>query len=117
MSIVPFVAGVLAVWRITHLVVEEDGPWDVFLRLRGAARAIGVERLVGCFLCFSVWAAAAVALLLSRDWREVLVLVLAFSGGAILLERATAPKSPPSLWLENEELPKEKESTDVLLRR
>lgn len=116
MSIVPFVAGVLAVWRLTHLVVEEDGPWDVFLRLRGAARAIGVERLVGCFLCFSVWAAAAVALLLSRDWREVVLLVPAFSGGAILLERATAPKFPPSLWLEEEE-PKEKESTDVLLRR
>lgn len=116
MSIVPFVAGVLAVWRLTHLVVEEDGPWDVFLKLRELARRAGVERLFGCFLCFSVWAAVPVALLLSRQWREVLLLILALSGGAILLERATAPKFPPPLWHEEEE-EKEKESTDVLLRR
>ena len=31
------VLGALAVWRITHLLAAEDGPWDLVLRLRKAA--------------------------------------------------------------------------------
>ena len=26
--------GILAVWRVTHLLHAEDGPWDVLYRLR-----------------------------------------------------------------------------------
>lgn len=102
MQLVPFVAGVLAVWRISHLVVEEDGPWNVFLHLRNGARRIGLGRLFGCFLCFSVWAAVPFALLLSTRWQDLVLLVPAMSGGAILLERATQSPFDPPVWIEEE---------------
>ena len=103
MQLVPFVAGVLAVWRLSHLVVEEDGPWDVFLHLRNGVRRIGFGRLFGCFLCFSVWAAVPFALLLGTRWQEVVLLVPALSGGAILLERATQSPFDPPAWVEEQE--------------
>jgi hypothetical protein len=98
---VPFLAAILAVWRVAHLVAVEDGPFDVFLRLRRRAAAAGAGRLLGCFLCFSVWTAAGVALLVARDVRSYLLLVPALSGGAILLERATSRGEEP-LWIEEE---------------
>ena len=43
-----------------------------------------------CFLCLSVWVAAPVALLVSSRRARPLVAWLGLSGGACLLERATA---------------------------
>ena len=40
----------LAVWRITALFVYDDGPWDVFVRLRDA-----IGGPLTCFWCTSVW--------------------------------------------------------------
>lgn len=103
MQLVPFVAGVLAVWRLSHLVVVEDGPWNLFLHLRNAAAQIGLGRLFGCFLCFSVWAAVPFALLLSTRWRDLALLIPGMSGGAILLERATQSPFDPPEWIEEPE--------------
>jgi hypothetical protein len=85
----------VAVWRVTHLIVNEDGPWDLFVHLRTAAGAIGLGRLVACFLCASVWIAVPFALLLSRGL-DLIMLIPALSGGAILLERATEEKETTS---------------------
>jgi hypothetical protein len=85
----------VAVWRVTHLIVNEDGPWDILLHARNAATAIGLGRLVGCFLCASVWIAIPFALLLSRGL-DLIVLIPALSGGAILLQRATEEKETAS---------------------
>lgn len=112
MNAVILIASILAVWRVTHLVTVEDGPWDLFRRLRALAAKLHLERLVGCFLCFSVWAAIPFALLIARDWRSLVVIIPALSGGAILLERITTRESAPPYFEEEE-----KESSDVLLRR
>lgn len=83
------VVGSLAVWRITHLLNSEDGPWDVVVRLR---RRVGVGfwgSLLGCFYCLSLWCAAPAAYLLAPSWTERLWLWPALSGAAILLERVT----------------------------
>ena len=83
--------GILGVWRITHLLQAEDGPGDLVVRLR---RALGIGfwgRLLDCFYCLSLWIAAPFAWLLGPDLRHCLLLWLALSGGAILLERATQP--------------------------
>ena len=87
-------AALLAVWRVTHLVVVEDGPWDLLVKLRRVASAIALERLVACFYCASVWVALGFALLITREWRALIVLVPALSGGAILLDRATDRDQP-----------------------
>jgi len=94
------VLGILGVWRITHLLQAEDGPWDISVRLRRAAGNGFFGGMLDCFACASLWVAAPFALLLGDGWREDLLLWLAFSAGAILLERATSgsehPTQPPN---------------------
>jgi hypothetical protein len=92
---VGWLVATVAVWRVTHLLVHEDGPWDVFVHLRNAANAIGLGRLAACFLCASVWIAVPFALLLSRGL-DLIILIPALSGGAILLQRATEAKEATS---------------------
>jgi len=81
--------GVLAVWRITHLIQAEDGPWDVVVRLRAWAGSSWVGQAMDCFHCLSLWIALPFALLLGANWLQQLLLWPALSAGAILLERAT----------------------------
>lgn len=80
---------VLATWRVSHLVVEEDGPWDLVARLRARAGRGPLGRLMDCFYCTSVWAAAPLALVVAREPLAWAACWLAVSGGACLLERAT----------------------------
>lgn len=84
------VIGVLVVWRITHLLVAEDGPWDIVILLRRQAGAGFWGKLLDCFNCLSLWVAAPLALLLGGGWAGRLLLWPALSSGAILLERLTS---------------------------
>ncbi len=86
------VLGALAVWRITHLLANEDGPWDLILRLRKAVGSGFWGHLMDCFYCLSLWVALPFAIAMANSWREGLLLWPSLSGAAILLERATAPK-------------------------
>src|SRR5215467_837722 len=82
---------ILGVWRITHLLNAEDGPWNLLVRFR---RAIGdgvLGQLLDCFYCLSLWIAIPFAWVVGQSWKERLLLWPALSGAAILLERATAP--------------------------
>ncbi len=91
MTLVELIIGVLAVWRLTHLFQAEDGPWGLFLRLRRLAGSGFWGELLDCFYCLSLWFSLPVALLLAWTWHETFLIWLALSGGAILLERVTAP--------------------------
>lgn len=97
MEMVTFLAGCLAVWRITHLLVAEEGPYEVFTKLRSLAADGFWGRLLSCFYCTSVWVATAVSVLIGGKLTHILLSVAAYSGAAILLERATAPAVP---WVE-----------------
>jgi hypothetical protein len=96
--------GILAVWRLTHLLQAEDGPWDLLVRLRRKAGEGFWGSLLDCFYCLSVWVAAPFAYLLGENLREQLLLWPALSAGAILLERATERRGvePPALYFEEE---------------
>jgi hypothetical protein len=89
------VLGVLSVWRVTHLLNAEDGPWQAVVRLRRLAGSGFWGELMDCFLCLSLWVSAPLALALGDSWKESLLIWPALSGGAILLERATAHASEP----------------------
>ena len=105
---------VLTVWRITHLLTEEDGPWDVVVGLRRRAGRGFWGRLLDCSYCLSLWVAVPLAAILARTVVEGLLLWPALSAGALLLERATSSTDaalPELAYHENEEVP------DVLLRR
>ena len=84
-----FVLGTLAVWRVTHLLSAEDGPWDCLARLRAALRSGFFHKLATCFYCLSLWIAAPLAAWLGRTWPERFLLWPALSAAAILLERIT----------------------------
>jgi hypothetical protein len=83
------VLGVLATWRVTHLLNREDGPWDLMVRFRRfVGNGLGGQ-LLDCFACASVWIAAPAAWLLGAGWKQRLFLWLALSAGAVLIERLT----------------------------
>lgn len=104
--------GILCVWRITYLFVAEDGPAGILVRFRRSLGEGFWGSLLDCFYCLSLWIAAPVALLLGQGWRERLLLWLALSAGAILVERLTfRPAVAPALFVED------KENPDELLRK
>jgi hypothetical protein len=84
--------GIFTVWRITHLLNAEDGPWDLMVALRRMAGEGFLGDLLDCFYCLSLWIALPFALWLGPTWMERVLLWPALSGGAILLERSTVPE-------------------------
>jgi len=82
-----FVVSTLATWRVAHLLTYEDGPRDVFVRLRAKLGAGFFGRLFDCFQCNSLWVSAAFALAVSRGAAEWVIAWLGLSGGACLLQR------------------------------
>lgn len=99
--------GALATWRATHLLYAESGPGRVFERLRSAAGNGLAGQALQCFYCVSLWVAAPVALLLSADWRERLLLWLALSAAAIGFERVAGHWTLPAVasYFEDAPLP------------
>jgi hypothetical protein len=107
-----FVLGVLCVWRITHLLVAEDGPGGILVRFRRSLGDGFWGALLDCFYCLSLWVAGPVALLIGQDWRARLLSWFALSAGAILVERVTLrPAVLPANFIEDKEAP------DELLRK
>jgi hypothetical protein len=105
---VAFAFFAVATWRVTHLLVDEDGPADVVLRMRRRAGSSALGQVMDCFYCASLWVALPFAVELMREpspnvpwWRggtsrrmlslESVATWCALSGAACLLERATEP--------------------------
>ncbi len=84
---------ILAVWRLTHLLALEDGPWDVIVRLREKAGASIWGNLLDCFYCLSLWISIPFAYLVGSEWLEIIILWLAVSGGSIIIEIITSSLS------------------------
>jgi hypothetical protein len=87
----------LATWRLSSLVVNEEGPWGIFLRLRcrlgishedgiPCAWPDGLAALFSCLWCMSVWMAGLSYLV----WwlSPVPVYILAASALCVLFQSA-----------------------------
>jgi hypothetical protein len=98
-----FVLASLACWRVTHLLVAEDGPFEAVARLRQAAARF--TRVFDCFYCMSLWVAAPLSLLMGDSWLRTALLWLAISAVSIFVERVIAALEParPAEWKEDEE--------------
>lgn len=88
---------VLCVWRISHLIQAEDGPWNIIIRIRRAVGNGFWGELLDCFYCLSLWISAPFAYLLGESPTEQLLLWPALSAGAILAERVTFQAEDPCL--------------------
>jgi hypothetical protein len=98
------VLGSLTVWRLTHLFNAEDGPGDLLVKLRRLAGNGFWGGLLDCFYCLSLWLSAPVALYMTGAWPHRMVLWLAMSGAACLLERATGmQEADPVTYKEDQE--------------
>lgn len=77
----------LASWRLASLLVQEDGPNDIFAKLRAAVMPEGevssLALVFTCVWCMSVWT----AMVLTAVWViwQLPVLVLAASALAIIV--------------------------------
>ena len=87
--------GILATWRLTHLLAHEDGPADVVARVRAVLGDGFWGRMVDCFQCLSLWISAPIAWWIAggaiTGWVDMAVTWLAVSGAACLLERIGQP--------------------------
>jgi hypothetical protein len=90
-----FITSALAVWRITHLLSKEDGPFDIIYIIRKKAGTGFFGSLLDCFYCISIWVSLPFAILIAPLWPEKILLWLALSGAACLLEQATAKSDYP----------------------
>ena len=95
------IALVLAIWRVTSLLYDEDGPWEVMTWLR---ERIGIQhdeegapvaypsslQPMECFWCLTLIISFALVFFThhrKRGIMEAVELVLAGSAGAILIEK------------------------------
>jgi hypothetical protein len=76
----------LATWRLTHLLVEEDGPHDAVVTLRRRLGDSFFGSLMDCFQCLSLWIAAPLAYWAVRDRRDLPIAWFAVSGAACIFE-------------------------------
>jgi hypothetical protein len=96
-----FLVAALAVWRLTHLLTQEDGPWEVLKKARLGLGSGMLGKLASCFYCLSIWVALPFAWFVGGSFVEMAVAWWALSGAAVLLERAT--RDPFELKVEDNE--------------
>ena len=87
-----FILSVFAVWRITHLLGKEDGPFNIVFMLRTKAGAGFFGNLLDCFYCLSIWIALPFGIWLGAEWKERILYWLALSGAVCLLEKISDRK-------------------------
>jgi hypothetical protein len=98
-----FLLAVLGTWRLTHLLSTEAGPRNCFARLRLVVSSHFGANLLDCFYCLSVWVSAPLAIWIGAGAKERILLWLAISAAAILLERSSTPQeaSSPAQYFEH----------------
>jgi hypothetical protein len=101
---IAFLVGALATWRISSLLVHEDGPAEVLAKFRDhvGVRADKFGGCIGdgvlasalcCLWCTSVWVGWIVALTQSRNIPRAAKIGLAYSAAAIVIQKALEDKS------------------------
>ena len=84
-----YVIFVIVVWRLTHLISSEDGPFDLIIKIRKLAGNTFFGKLMDCFYCLSVWIGLLCAFYITNKLDEIIILTLFYSGASILLEKLT----------------------------
>lgn len=91
-NVTGFIICTLAIWRISHLFSQEDGPFDIVIKFRKLFGQGFFGDLLDCFYCLSMWVAIPFAVLLCSQWVQGIITWLALSGAACLLFKLTDKK-------------------------
>lgn len=83
-----FILACLATWRICSLISGEEGPWNIFRRIRAyvTLKSPSLGEGAHCLWCVSLWISPFVAFWISTDIPAWVVSTFALSGGAILVD-------------------------------
>lgn len=97
MNFLEFIIGGVVTWHVANLLAKQNGPRDVFARLRAylsrrQKRSGGWFDAITCVTCSSMYVGAVVALWGSENVLEWLAYTLAFSAIATIIERYMASK-------------------------
>ena len=79
---------ILATYRLTVLLVTDNGPWDIFYKIR--FMMAGWTRILSCPHCVGVWMAVVSYLL--GTYCHVALIILAIAGGQSFLESCMEKK-------------------------
>jgi hypothetical protein len=90
-----FGVAALATWRVTNLLVREDGPAEAVARLRERLGPSQLGAMMDCFKCCSIWVAIPFAFFAARKAQDRAVTALALSASACLLDKFANPESHP----------------------
>jgi len=102
LSLTSFLIASLAVWRVTHLLNAEHGPWGLGMGLRRLAGKSLFGQALACFYCLSFWVALPFVPWLTRQPASAAVAWFGLSGAAILLQRLSDRRPPPAAWHEDD---------------
>jgi hypothetical protein len=85
--VINFIIMSLATWRISSLLVNEDGPYQTLAEFR--SRVIKYTKAFECIWCVSLWIAGfmAIAYYFAPLYAIWIMLPFAISAGAILADR------------------------------
>ncbi len=109
----------LAAWRLASLVANEDGPWQMFKRLRLRAeqwcnkykfcRELGLYELVSCEWCNSIWIGIGLTVLYLWIGQTILyiALPLALSTVAIVIKYLVQVLQATQQFLDSAHKPQE----------
>lgn len=83
-----FILVSLATWRITYMLINESGPFNIFIKLNNyiiATRKQFLINLFSCFYCLSIWVSFFMSIGIYRTFTEILLNTLACSAVAIII--------------------------------
>ena len=80
---------VIVTWRVTHLISNEDGPFEIIFKLRQISGNSFFGKLMDCFYCLSIWIGFLLSIYISNQVIEIIFFTLYFSGTSIIIEKLT----------------------------
>lgn len=84
-----FIVACFAVWRLSSLFATEDGPFNLFRKIRVIVAKVSKPLWDGliCMWCNSVWFSMILAILFAHNLIEWFILLLGMSAISILIEK------------------------------
>jgi hypothetical protein len=84
-----FTLCVLAVYRVSYLATQEEGPFGIFsfIQSKTVKQSNWFERGMNCVLCLSFWLSAIGGLYLAQSVVQFVLYWLAIAGGVLVLHK------------------------------